>query len=554
MSDLKSLLDGLIASWENETVEFKQAGKDYPASRIGEYFSALANEANLRNMENAWLVFGVNDKSREIVGTNYRLEPEHLHRLKIQISQDAEPSITFANIHCLNDEGERVLLFEIPAAPHGIPIAWKGHYFARAGESIVPMGLDKLDKIRRQTLTQDWTAQIVAEATPADLDKSALIKARQFFAEKYANRVDVKQVMEWPTNTFLERARLTRNRKITRTTLLLLGKAESTWHLSPHPAQLTWKLGGPDRAYEHFTPPFLLATTKLYQRIRNTQLRLMPQEDLLPVEISKYDKKILLEALHNCIAHQDYARNARVVVIEQRNRLVFENEGEFFQGKPMDYLEGNRVPLRYRNPFLSQAMTELNMIDTMGYGIHDIYSRQASRCFPMPDYEIGKAGSVRLTIHGSVINPDYYRVLFQNKGLPLDDILALDRIQKRIPLPNKILTRLKRAGLISGKGANYYFSSAKNSKANSITASGQGNTLHEQLVIDYLMEFRLASRSEIDNLLFDKLTDTLTIKQKRHKIGNLLSKLRQQGVIMNKGSRGQPIWILSEKNPNKKEI
>ncbi|MYB33528.1 MAG: transcriptional regulator, partial [Gammaproteobacteria bacterium] len=325
---------------------------------------------------------------------------------------------------------------------------------------------------------------------------------------------------------------------------------------SPHPAQLTWKLDTPDRAYEHFTPPFLLATTKLYQRIRNTQLRLIPQDDLLPVEISRYDKKIVLEALHNCIAHQDYARNARVVVIEQGNRLVFENEGEFFEGEPMDYLEGNRVPLRYRNPFLSQAMTELNMIDTMGYGIHDMYSRQASRCFPMPDYENSKARAVRLTIHGGVINPGYYRVLFQNRELSLGDILALDRIQKKIPLSNKILTRLKSAGLISEKGESYNFASAEKNKAYGIVGSDQGYSLEEQLVIDYLMEFRQASRSEIDKLLFDKLTDTMTAKQKRHKTGNLLSKLRQQGVIMNKGSRGQPVWMLSEQDSdnNRKEV
>jgi len=49
----------------------------------------------------------------------------------------------------------------------------------------------------------------------------------------------------------------------TRAALLLLGKAESTGLLSPHPAQLTWKLEGPEHAYEHFGPPFLLSTTRV---------------------------------------------------------------------------------------------------------------------------------------------------------------------------------------------------------------------------------------------------------------------------------------------------
>lgn len=112
----------------------------------------------------------------------------------------------------------------------------------------------------------------------------------------------------------------------------------------PHPAQLTWKLEGPERAYEHFGPPFLLNTTLLYQRIRNIQLRILPQDELLPMEVSKYNQKIVLEALHNCIAHQDYGRSGRVVVIEQPERLIFENEGRFFEGLPDEYIQGDKTP------------------------------------------------------------------------------------------------------------------------------------------------------------------------------------------------------------------
>ncbi len=234
-SELESLLERLIATWENEVVEFKQANNDYYTDRIGEYFSALSNEANLRDVERAWLVFGVNDKSRAVVGTNYRLDSERLQSLKIQIASNTEPGITFRDIHVLNYETKRVALFEIPAAPRGIPIAWKGHYYARAGESRVPLGLDKLDEIRQQTLHQDWTAQVVPEAGLKDLDESALHKARESFAQKYANRLAHGEVEGWPLPTFLDRARLTRDGKITRTALLLLGRAESAWRLSPHP-------------------------------------------------------------------------------------------------------------------------------------------------------------------------------------------------------------------------------------------------------------------------------------------------------------------------------
>jgi len=124
---LNRLLADLIATWENAVVEFKQADNDYSTNDIGKYFSALSNEANLRGQERAWLVFGVSNKTRSVVGTNYREQPERLHSLKHQVAQSTEPSVTFRDIHVLQHPDGRVLMFEIPAAPRGIPIAWKGH-------------------------------------------------------------------------------------------------------------------------------------------------------------------------------------------------------------------------------------------------------------------------------------------------------------------------------------------------------------------------------------------------------------------------------------------
>lgn len=549
---LIALLNELIATWENEVVEFKQAGDGFSTDDIGKYFSALANEANLRGTERAWLVFGVHNKTRAVVGTSYRPEAERLQSLKQQIAENTTPRITFRDIHELLYAASRVLLFEVPAAPRGMPIAWKGHYFARAGESLAPLGLDKQDEIRGQTLAQDWTAQVVPAATLADLDDAAVRKARESFAQKHANRFAADEVAGWPLATFLDRARLTIDGQITRTALLLLGKPESAWHLLPHPAQLTWSLEGAERAYEHFGPPFLLNTTRLYQRIRNIQLRLLPQDELLPVEVAKYDQKIVLEALHNCIAHQDYTRNARVVVTEQPARLVFENEGGFFEGQPLDYLEGHKIPRRYRNPFLAQAMAGLNMIDTMGWGIHDMHVRQARRYFPMPDYDLSNPGAVKLAIHGGVVDPAYSRLLIQKTDLPLADVLALDRVQKKLPIPDEAAAGLRRAGLIEGRKPNLHVSAqvaaAADGKAQYIRTRAQDDEFYAKLLTDYLRKFGRADRAEINKLLLPKLSEALTAQQKYNKVSFLLTKLRRRGDIVNRGSDKAPNWTLAEKN------
>lgn len=549
--ELELLMETLLQNWESEVVEFKQAGNDYSTEKIGEYFSALANEANLRGSERAWLVFGVNNQQRTVVGSDYRLQPDRLQALKLQIAQNTQPSVTFRTIQEHAHVKGRVIFFEIPSAPRGLPIAWKGHFYGRAGESLTSLGMDKVDEIRRQTLAEDWSARSIADATFNHLDEEALNKARESFALKYANRFHADEVANWPLETFLDRSRLTQDGRITNATILLLGKPEASYLLSPHPAQITWKLEGAEKAYEHFGTPFLLSTTALYQKIRNVQLRILPNEALFAIEVSKYDQRIVFEALHNCIAHQDYTRNGRILVIEQPDRLVFENEGSFFEGKPEDYVNGNKTPRRYRNAFLAQAMTELNMIDTMGYGIYSMHIGQARRYFPMPDYDLSEPMAVKMTIYGKIVDPAYSRLLIQHIDLPLDEILALDRIQKRLPLEDSIIKRLRRDGLIEGRKPNLHISAsiakATSQKADYIRTRAQDDDYYCKLITDFIQKFSSATRDDINKLLHGKLSDALDEEQKFNKIANLLTKLRRRGIIVNKGSYKKPSWELAEK-------
>jgi ATP-dependent DNA helicase RecG len=548
---LEEILSRLISEWESEVVEFKNVGDSYSTSDIGKYFSALSNEANLRNHESAWLVFGVDNASRAIAGSSYRMDSERLNGLKHQIASGTEPGVTFRDIHVLDAKGGRVVIFEIPAAPMGIPIAWNGHWYARAGESLTSLGIDKLDTIRSQTISSDWSAALPEGANIEHLDPEALARAKEGFALKYANRFREGEVQGWPDATFLNRARLAIDGKITRAALLLLGRAESSHLLLPHLAQMTWRLETTEKAYEHFGPPFLLNTTRLYRKIRNVQVRVLPEDQLLAVEVAKYDQKIVLEALHNCIAHQDYRRNGRIVVTEQSDQLVFENEGSFFEGQPLDYLAGHKTPRRYRNPFLAQAMAELNMIDTMGYGIHEMFLGQAKRFFPLPDFDLSDPQAVKITILGRIVDPAYTRALIKKTDLGLQDILALDRVQKHLPLDDETIRHLKRLKLIEGRKPHLHVSASiadiSNTKAAYIKTRTLDDRHYRKLVVEYLEKFREASREDVDGFLLAKLGDALDAKQKQTKIGNLLTGMRKAGVIHNRGSRAKPCWQLAEK-------
>ena len=546
--ELSTLLQELIATWENEVVEFKAVGDSYSTSDIGKYFSALSNEANLRGVDRGWLVFGVDNKSRSVVGSGYRRQRERLQGLKNDIASSTEPRASFHEIHELDHPNGRVLLFEVPPAPRGIPISWNGHYYARNGESLSPLDLNKLDQLRHQDAGDDWSAVVVPGATVEHLDQVALAAARDAFARRHP-RLAPDEIADWSIQTFLDRAKLTIDGGITRAALLLLGRDDAIHLLSPLLAEITWRLTGSEQAYEHFGLPFFLSTSKVYERIRNVQVRLLQPGTLIQTEIPKYDQQSVLEGIHNCVAHADYRTGSRIVVTEHPDRLVLENAGSFFDGRPEEYVTHTRMPMRYRNPFLVSAMTELNMIDRMGFGIQRINLSQVKRFLPLPDYDLDDSSAVKLTIYGAVIDTNYSEQLMERSDLPLEDVLALDRVQKKLPISGEAAARLKRAHLVEGRRPRLHVSSvvaaASETRAEYIRTRAQSDAHYAKLIVDYLEEFGSASRQNINELLWDKLSDALDDEQKRNKVMNLLTKMRKSGQIRNVGTRPKPRWVLT---------
>jgi len=56
MSNLLEILNTLIQYPENEVVEFKEAKTSFVTDELGEYFSAISNEANLHEQQHGWLI------------------------------------------------------------------------------------------------------------------------------------------------------------------------------------------------------------------------------------------------------------------------------------------------------------------------------------------------------------------------------------------------------------------------------------------------------------------------------------------------------------------
>lgn len=447
------------ANTENEVVEFKEAKNNFDFNSLGRYFSALSNEANLKAKEYAWLIFGVEDKRKNIVGSQYRNNRAHLDSLKKEIADKTTNRVTFIEIYELALPEGRVVMFQIPATPAGIPMAWDGHYYGRDNESIGPLNLEEIERIRKQVTHIDWSAATVIGATIDDLDPAALTLARANFAKK--NPRLAADVPNWTNEVFLKKSKLSVAGKLTRTAILLLGLPESDHFVQPAQVRITWQLrdaAGNSRDYEHFGCPFILAIDLVYNKIRNLNYRYAKEGTLFPEEISQYDQTAIREALNNCIAHQDYTRAERINVVEYEDgKLIFSNAGEFLPGTVETVLESDEPPRFYRNGHLVQAMVNFNMIDTVGSGIKNIFLQQRARFFPMPDYDLTRQ-MVKATLIGKVLDLEYAKVLARNPTLALDEIILLDKLQKSKPLTDEEAKLLRANGLIEGKKPNYIIS------------------------------------------------------------------------------------------------
>ncbi len=541
---------------ETEWIEFKEAKTNFDFDDVGRYFSALSNEANLYGQPAGWLLFGVTDKvPRKIVGSNYRLTPPGLDRLKAQIAQYTNHRMTFAGVHELTVEGKRVVMFEIPAATRGIPTTWKGIAYGRVHDSLGPLALHEIEEIRRQAPLDDWSAKVCEGATLADLDPEAITFARAEYKKKHQHLAG--EVDEWDNASFLARAKVCSQGRITNAAIILLGKSEAAHLLAPAIAHITWVLRDEDEVeidYAHFGLPLILAVDRVFSKVRNLTVRYISRETLFPLEVTQYDPWVIREALHNCIVHQDYLQSARITVTERPGSLMFTNRGEFIPGTVRSVIERDTPPDRYRNPFLANAMVELNMIDTIGSGIRRMFRRQRDRNFPMPDYDLDEVGVVRVTIPGRVIDERYTRMLIERKDLTLADVIALDKVQKGYPVTTEERNTLRKKKLIEGRYPNLYVSESvaaeTDTRADYIRKRSFDKAYFKDLIVAYLRTYHEAKRAEIEILLLDKISDALSEEQKRQFIKSLLKEMRKEGTIMTTGKTRSAKWVLTPPSQN----
>ncbi len=533
-----------LAQDENRWLEFKSNYQD--PDRLGKYISALSNGACLDRRENAYLYFGIEDATLEIKGTIFNAKTIRVRNrnkpdakgnqdLELYLRQYVSPKINFTMEEFLYEGDKRLVVFQIPAALKE-PTTFCARSYVRVNSQVTEL-FPYVDWIRDiYNSNVDWSAKIVEDATIEDLDPRAIAKAKEKYLEVHPQKAN--ELAMWDDVTFLNKAKLTRRGCITNTAIILLGKEESEHLISPAVCKIRWKLiakDDPNKDFRVFSIPMIMAVDKIKDTIRNTSYVYTVSGNLFPENMMRYDVFTLREPINNAIAHQDYAKRARIEIMEYEDeKLVFVNKGQFIPKSIEEVITNDCPESVYRNPFLVEAMRNVNMVETEGGGIRKLFKEQKKRFFPMPTYNLANQ-EVRCEIQGKVLDENFAKILVNNPDLSLDVIYVLDKVQKHEKLSDEAIALLRKKKFVEGRKNNLFLSykivsesKHVNLKTSYVKNKSFNDSYYKELIMTYVTKFNSATRKEITTLLEDKLSDVLTEKQKYDKITNLLASLRKQ--------------------------
>ena len=512
------------------------------------YVSAIAN------MDGGDLVIGVHDKTLEIVGTdtyNYDKQKAILRLTERCVNLSTED--LYIDEFITDDTNRKVWVIHIPKHLPKRPVFAHNKAWQRIEDSLVEMTTERMSTILDEPIFSetDWSAQIVSDATIDDLDEVAIAKARMMF-KKVHSRIPEAEVNAWTVETFLSKCGIMKNGGITRAAIILLGKYESAFKLRPAVVQVTWTRRDEKQDvvdYEHFTVPFILTVDEILSKIENLTMREMPGGTLFPDTMKQYDDYTIREALHNCIAHQDYTMQQRINFVENPTYLYYSNAGSFIPGTLENALTNEEPQAYFRNECLCRAMVDFNMIDTVSRGIKKMFNEQWRRHFPMPDYEIdAKNRKVSVRIYGNEINKQYTNLLKTKDSLTLWDCISLDAVQKGRTIHEDVAQNLLNRGLIEGEAPNYTISlgiaKATNQLQGYTKQKGLDKEKMKQMILQYLKNAGTdgAKRDSIYEYIKDVMPQVKTHEQQLRLLGDILSALSVDKLIYAKGR----IWFLKE--------
>lgn len=524
----------ILQTWmnarEDEHLEFKEAKKNFHFETLVKYCVALANEGGGR------MILGVTDKlPRKVVGSQAF---SNLERTKAGLVDRVRLRIDVEEIQ--HPDG-RVLVFQVPSHPIGMPMQYKGAYWMRGGEALIPMTPDLLQRIFAES-GPDFSAEICTSAQLDDLDPNAVEVLRQLWQRKLLDQDISTRSIE----RLLSDAELLVDNQVTYAALILLGKREA---LGKYLAQAevifeyrSNEVPGPAAERHEFRQGFLNVLDEIWRLINQRNDLQHFQQEFFIWDVPTFNERVVREAVLNAVSHRDYRHGGSVFIRQYPRRIEIVSPGGFPPGITPDNILRQQNP---RNRRIAEVLGKCGLVERAGQGFDRIFRECIQQSKPLPDFSHTDPYSVWLTLHGEIQDPEFLRFLEeigqeQVATFGLDDLLVVDLIHREQSVPEDLQSRvdhLLEQGIIErvGRGRGVRLMLSRQfyryiGKAGTYTRKrGLDRETNKELLLKHIRDNRKEG-SQLKELVqvlpslsyvqVQKLLQNLRIEGQIHKVGN----------------------------------
>jgi ATP-dependent DNA helicase RecG len=439
---MTAILDRLRA-WmearEDEHLEFKEAKNHFDFEELVKYCSALANEGGGR------IIFGVTDSSpRHVVGTQAF---NNLERTRSAITERLHLKI---DAEIISHPDGQVVVFQILSRPLGIPIPYKGGYWMRSGESLVPMTQDMIKRIFDEAVP-DFSAEICAGATMDDLDPGAIEEFRMRWMRKSGN----KNLEHRSHQGLLSDAELAFDDKITYAALVLFGTHKTLGRFLSQ-AEVVFEYRSATSTTtslqrKEYRQGFFSFYDDLWTTINLRNETQHFRDGLFILDIPTFNEAAIREAVLNSISHRDYRLPGSIFVCQHPRKLEIVSPGGFPPGITPQNILWRQSP---RNRRIAEALSKCGLVERSGQGADRMFEECIREGKPRPDFIGTDEYQVSVTFKCEVQYPQFARFLekvSQEKQFyfSITDLLVLDCLQNEEKVPEELKPRL---GILSDHG------------------------------------------------------------------------------------------------------
>lgn len=399
---LDRLLTGLCdLQGEREWVEFKENNE--APDMIGETISALSNGARLRNEPFAYFVWGVRDRSHEVVGTSFvpaaarkgneELEPWLVRMLTPRLD---------LRFHTLDRNGKRVVMLEIPAALH-TPVQFSGTEYIRIGSQNRPLKQypEKERELWQVLNASRFEQGIAVSGIDADEVLRLLEYPRYFEMTGQPLPANKEGILAKLAADNLVKTGL-HGWSITNLGAILFAKNLSEFGPLGRKGLRVIKYKGKNRIQTEREAPGNKGYAVGFEAAIGYINNLLPLSEeigqALRREVRTYPELAIRELVANALIHQDFTLSGTGPTVE-----LFDDRIEITNpGKPLvDTLRMMDEPPRSRNESLAALMRRMNICEERGSGIDKVVSAAEVYQLPAPSFVL-KEQSMVVTMYSRV--------------------------------------------------------------------------------------------------------------------------------------------------------